>query len=214
MNRMNRQTTRAVALVLASMLFACSDTARDDLVDVGEALGRAGEALDAAIRQTAEDAEPHAKEAGREVMESFADAKAKLKAAGAAIDDDPATTPGDEQKLDPDAITCTDERYAVSREVAERVADAPMALALEAGVEETDRGTRVTEVQPGGILARLGLREGDVIVGVSGLDLEGPMDRPLHERLESDEVTVAIERAGKRIDKRISIAEEEVAPGS
>jgi hypothetical protein len=214
MNRMNRQTTRAVALVLASMLCACSDTARDDLVDVGEALGRAGEALDAAIRQTAEDAEPHAKEAGREVMESFADAKAKLKAAGAAIDDDPATTPGDEQKLDPDAITCMDERYAVSREVAERVADAPMALALEAGVEETDRGTRVTEVQPGGILARLGLREGDVIVGVSGLDLEGPMDRPLHERLESDEVTVAIERAGKRIDKRISIAEEEVAPGS
>ena len=214
MNRMNRQSSRAVALVLSSMLFACSDTARDDLVDVGEALGRAGEALDAAIRQTAQDAEPHAKEAGREVMESFADAKAKLKAAGAAIDDDPATTPEGEAKLDPDAVTCTDERYAVSREVAERVADAPMALALEAGVEETDRGTRVTEVQPGGILARLGLRAGDVIVGVSGLDLAGPMDRPLHERLESDEVTVAIERDGKRIDKRISIAEEEVAPGS
>lgn len=214
MNLMNRQSSRAVALVLSTLLLSCSDTAREDLVDVGEALGRAGEALDAAIRQSAKDAEPHAKEAGREVMESFADAKAKLQAAGAAIDDDPATTPEGDEKLDPDAVTCMDERYAVSREVAERVADAPMALALEAGVEETERGTRVTEVQPGGILARLGLREGDVIVGVSGLDLEGPMDRPLHERLESDEVTVAIERAGKRIDKRISIAEDEAAPGS
>ena len=207
--------TRTSAFGLCLFLLgsgACSEPAREGLVDVRDALNQAGEALDAAIRQSARDVEPHAREAGEEVVETLSQAKAKLQQTGEAVDQ--VAESQQEGNLDPNAIACAEERYTVTRDVAERVAKTPMALALEAGVEETDRGARVTEVPPGGILARLGLREGDVIVGVSGLDLQGPMDKPLSERLVSKEVTLAIERDGRRIDKTIMLAEDAPVAGS
>lgn len=217
----------ALAAMLALVAIGCSEPAKENLREVGRSLGEAGESLDAAIRRGARDVEPKAKEAGEEVVESLSDVRAKLQRTGEAVDDvadhvveevaDDSGEDDDEPRLDPDAVVCADERYTVTREVASEVADSPMQLALEAGVQQTDRGAKVTEVEPGGILARLGVREGDVIVGISGLDLEGPMDRPLSERLKSDHVTIAVERDGRRIDKVLSIAEDSAptsAPGS
>lgn len=210
-----RIVTGAVGVALACSLVACSEPAREELVDVGEALNRAGEALDAAIRQSAQDVKPHAKEAGQEMIESLSEARAKLEQTGEVVDQaTDSVAEGDASKLDPDAVACAEERYTVTREVAQRVAESPVSLALEAGVEQTDQGARITEVPAGGILARLGLREGDVVIGVSGLDLQGPMDRPLEERLVSKEVTLTIDRAGRRIQKTISIADTQSAAGS
>ncbi len=102
--------------------------------------------------------------------------------------------------------------YAVSRQGLDAALNDQQALMRSTRILPVERGGRVVGVQvfgvrPGDLLARLGVESGDTILRLNQFDIASP-DRCLeaYARLRaSDEITVELERAGRRVSLRYVI---------
>lgn len=80
--------------------------------------------------------------------------------------------------------------------------DLPRSAELGFGVEGSDEGLQVAELEPDSPAARAGLREGDLVVAVGGRSFEKDyVGRDLLRRLDGDRPgTLIVERDGERVE--------------
>ena len=116
-----------------------------------------------------------------------------------------ADSPGDHDEPNLDAIRrLAPDQFEVPRSLVEVFERDPGRLAKEISVRFQRRGSgkpelRIRRVRPGGAVARLGLRAGDIIRTVNGHPVQSPNDGlVLLDRLQdAEKVVLDIERRGR-----------------
>ncbi len=174
------------------------DAAREHLDVVSERIGEAGDRLQQASRESLHEAKQGLDRWLGEQRERIDDTLGYEPIEGAA-----------------EAIECRDDHCTLTAAFIDRLADSPHVLAREAIVVPTkgvsDKGLRLSKVEPGSVPALLGLRDGDILVSLNGTNLaslEAP--RALERALAGkDDAELVYERAGERRTLKLS----RVGPG-
>lgn len=96
---------------------------------------------------------------------------------------------------------------------AQEPSDGPMAnegtAALGVEVYRSDRRAIVRSIKPGSAASRVGLRIGDVVIGLDGVSIEQPMDlvRQISAKRAGDVVKIKIQRNGQSLEYQIILGE-------
>lgn len=193
----------------AALLVACTQEAREDVRQAGEALERTGEELGAAAQKTAEHVDERAEEAGRELGQELDLAHEKLARAKEIADraGELYMDPQQQKAIEEAAVRCSTEHYAVERAMVEKAIANPFAVAGATSFEPVGgKGYRITQVDPDSPVAKLDVRVGDILVSVDGTDVNALDGTTFVNRLrQASEMSFTVERAGEPVSKTVTI---------
>ena len=178
----------------------------------GEAARKAGEGIaDARERYAVDDKVEQTKEKFGEAMDETAEGFAALAEAGKEQSKEVGERLGGARlELEPDSVRCEDaegdkpRRCHVEPGVIEALGERPMLLAMEGMLKPTRNseraGLELTRLREDGLPARLGLRQGDVLLVLNGVPLDTfDAIRDLDEALGGQHLaTLIYEREGER----------------
>lgn len=111
---------------------------------------------------------------------------------------DPAAGGLSSAELDASITTLADGSHTIERSLIDRVLASPSALLGSTRALQTEAGLRIYGAREGSLLARLGVRSGDVLRTVNGYDLRDPTAAlsALTELRSAERLTLTVDRRG------------------